>query len=273
MTLNLSSMGEIKAVDKTVLRWTKRWLNLHPSTTNGIFYTVKQRGGLGIPKLSVEIPIARVECLRKMTEHEDNVIRQIAFQAGAVEETLRWCEEINQPPPAAGVKYKPDYRRREEAAYQGMTVMGPGAKTWCTETSNTWAFNTKILGEGRYTRAIQLRTNTYPVRATLKRGRPGMDESCRRCDYPKEMLGHVISACPGIKEARIRRHNQNVSMLARDASDRGWRVFREPRVLNNQGRAFKPDVAFVREGRAIMVDPTVKFEHGEDTLADGTNKR
>ena len=68
MTLNLSSMGEVKAVDRTVLRWTKRWLNLHLSATNGIFYTVKQRGGLGIPKLAVEIPIARVEALRKSTK-------------------------------------------------------------------------------------------------------------------------------------------------------------------------------------------------------------
>ncbi len=62
-------------------------------------------------------------------------------------------------------------------------------------------------------------------------------------------------------------------MLVRDASDRGWRVIKEPRVMNNQGQAFKPDVAFIKEGRVIVVDPTIKFEYGEDTLADGTQQK
>ena len=56
--------------------------------------------------------------------------------------------------------------------------------------------------------ALQLRTNTYPMREIMEQGRDGAVVSCWRYGLNLEMLGHITGQCLVLKTNQIRHHNK-----------------------------------------------------------------
>ncbi len=150
-----------------------------------------------------------------------------------------------------------------------LEVQGTGSRTWRSAISNTCMSNTKVLSEGNYTNLVKLRTSTFPVKAILARGRRNLNKSCRLCGYVTETQAHVVPACPQLKDARIKRHNQVCDLLARAAERAGWNYMQEPRVRGPDGRVLKPDLVFHKDTKMVVVDPTIRYEQEDETLSEG----
>ncbi len=173
------------------MRTVKRWLHLHESTTNALLYSRKGTGGLGIPKLATEVPIQRIATLHKFLESTDQVVRGFAEEAGAAAEIDHWCEITGLPHPEKGKRFKPNWREDQVGMWRGLIAQGVGIDSWRGAVSNACLKNHRLLSETNFTNLLKMRTNTYPTRAVLARGRR-VPVECRRCGYERETLAHVM---------------------------------------------------------------------------------
>ncbi|KGL78284.1 hypothetical protein N309_03757, partial [Tinamus guttatus] len=114
-----------------------------------------------------------------------------------------------------------------------------------------------------------------PTRAFLARGLgEGAVRGCRHCPAELETCAHIIGYCPAVQEARIKRHNNLCSLLAKEAQELGWVViYLEPHLSDKTNELFKPDLVLVKGIRAIVVDITVCYESGLSTLSDAVAEK
>ncbi|NXM44857.1 PO22 protein, partial [Gymnorhina tibicen] len=118
------------------------------------------------------------------------------------------------------------------------------------------------------------RANVYPTREFLARGRHDVCvRSCRHCGADYETAAHVIGNCPITQDASIKRHNSICETLSCEARKEGWIVFQEPYLKDDQNEIFKPDLIFVKEGKAFVVDVTVRYEHNNSSLKEAAAEK
>ncbi|KAJ7410733.1 hypothetical protein WISP_106536 [Willisornis vidua] len=95
----------------------------------------------------------------------------------------------------------------------------------------------------------------------------------------EKYLGLQIDAWTGITkpirtlDARIKRHNYICHMLSKEGKKKDWVAYLEPHIRDSKNKLFKPDLIFVKEHRAYVVDVMVRFEHNTSTLADSTKEK
>ncbi|XP_076397910.1 uncharacterized protein LOC143266162 [Megachile rotundata] len=75
LVANPPPLGILDDIDKEVKQIIKKILHLHPSTTDGLIYTDKSHGGLGMQKIPNIVKIAKIRNAIKMNESEDEVVR------------------------------------------------------------------------------------------------------------------------------------------------------------------------------------------------------
>lgn len=92
--------------------------------------------------------------------------------------------------------------------------------------------------------------------------------SCRHCGTDYETSAHVIGNCPVTQEVRIKRHNSICETLSRETKRDNLTVFQELHIRDDDNELYKPDLIFVKEGKAFMVDVTVRYEHSNTLLKD-----
>ncbi|KFW88294.1 hypothetical protein N305_00167, partial [Manacus vitellinus] len=111
------------------------------------------------------------------------------------------------------------------------------------------------------------RANVYPSKEFLARGRRDKySTSCRHCPAENESCSHIIGNCPITQEARIKRHNYICGMLSEQAKKADWAVFQEPNIRDDNNELYKPDLIFVKDDKAYVVDVTVRYEHSKKNL-------
>lgn len=69
------SIGTLKAFDNEVRQIVKRILKLHPSTADGIIYTDRNHGGIGIQRIETIVKLVVVRSGVKQRESEDPAVR------------------------------------------------------------------------------------------------------------------------------------------------------------------------------------------------------
>ncbi|KFR02577.1 hypothetical protein Y956_09711, partial [Nipponia nippon] len=77
-----------------------------------------------------------------------------------------------------------------------------------------------------------------------------------------------LGYCPVVQEARIKRHNYLCELLMVEAKKKDWVVFQEPLLRDTQNELYKPDLIFIKEQQALVVDVTVRFESRQTSLLD-----
>ncbi|KYO40232.1 hypothetical protein Y1Q_0019437 [Alligator mississippiensis] len=160
-----------------------------------------------------------------------------------------------------------NWKDEEHSKWAQLCCQGEGVELFRNgPVSNGWISNRGRLAERLRIVALKLRSNVYPTRKFLGRGQAGTNIGCWHCTHPRETLGHILGICPAVQEARILRHNKLCKILAAEGKKCEWTVFYEPHLRNAAGELHKPDLVFVRDGTALVVDVTVRYEGGAASL-------
>ncbi|NXE10211.1 PO24 protein, partial [Lophotis ruficrista] len=119
------------------------------------------------------------------------------------------------------------------------------------------------------------RANICPTREFLARGRQELQvKSCRHCLAENESCPHIIGYCPVVQDMRIKRHNQLCESLANEAKKKDWIIFNEPLLKSDQNELDKPDLIFVKDNQALVVDMIIRYETPPATsLVDAANEK
>ncbi|KFP31888.1 hypothetical protein N325_07849, partial [Colius striatus] len=118
------------------------------------------------------------------------------------------------------------------------------------------------------------RANVYPTREFLARGRQdNFNKTCRHCNSEIESTAHIIGFCPSVQQARIKRHNYVCEILIEEARKCDWLVFQEPLIRDECNELFKPDLVFVKDQTAQVVDVTIRFENQSATLKEAAEEK
>lgn len=271
----VASQNVLEGLDSIIRTQAKRWLHLHSSTANGLLYSRLRDGGLSLPYISRLVPRAQRGRLRRLTEHTDVAIREMSMEANLEEALTKVVTTI-------ALQGGDDYRKVEYERWKALPgPQGFGVASYeGRKHSHNWInkpFGPKrALSESQWIAALQMRSNVYPTREALGRGRDRQgDKGCRfNCQPPptKEDLFHLLCSCGGTKRKRVERHNYVVDLLERELLDQGkFRVLKEQSysVTQEDGslKTLKPDLVAVDElgKKGFILDPTVV---SEDRMAE-----
>uniref|UniRef100_A0A8C7INA6 Reverse transcriptase domain-containing protein n=1 Tax=Oncorhynchus kisutch TaxID=8019 RepID=A0A8C7INA6_ONCKI len=281
----------LEVLDGMIRKAVKVWLHLPQCTCDGLLYSKCQDGGLGIVKLACHIPSIQVRRVYRLWHSDDAVTRIVTRRTVVRKEYLgMWLraggEGASLPPleeergsavqgtdPAGSVRPSypgsPSWRQAEYLKWQNLTSQGIGVQAFGGDkNSNHWLANPETLGsrERHYIAGLQLRANVYPTREALSRGRMDRTSVCRHCLLGTESCSHILGQCPAVKDSRIRRHHNLCELLANEAESAGWIVTREMCCRTRAGALRRPDLVFVKNENALVVDVTVRYEMAYDTL-------
>ena len=263
LVANPPPLGTLDLIDKELKTIIKEILHLHPSTTDGLIYTDKSHGGLGIQRVANIVKLAKLKHSILMTRSEDNAVKiALNGQEGMVKRYatsigLQWpcgIEEIEET--------RKKLKRADTNKWKTLISQGQGIKEFFGDkTGNAWLYNPEMLRPSRYLDALKLRTNTYGTKAALHRAKRDIDINCRRCGVQVETLGHILGLCTHTKNKRIKRHDEICDLIAKNVS-KEYVIFREPEVEVNGDRR-KPDMVIKDHDKVYVVDVTVRYENND----------
>ncbi|KAK2166501.1 hypothetical protein LSH36_38g01000 [Paralvinella palmiformis] len=143
--------------------------------------------------------------MSRLVGSQDGHVKRLAKAIGIEEELETACRrwEIRRPLNKMRSVVN-EIRKRRRVEWENLGSQGPRGPYWrkC-RASNGW-MRRDVLSEGEHTVALQLRTNTYPTREAMSRGRKGGNVMCRRCGQSVETLGHITGQCLAVKGNRIK---------------------------------------------------------------------
>ena len=265
---------QLEGIDQEVRQGLKKFLHLPACAPDGFWYTKVRHGGLGVMPLARVVPSVRIKNLLKVSQSPDEIIRAMARQEDTFQEAERLALDYDLAVPEKGEwarKYNSYWDLRLLDSYHSLRCH-TGQKCFLNQPRiNRWLRDPGTLDPGTWMRAVWLRSGLYPCNETVARGRPDMDTTCRRCKAPVESLAHIIGQCRATKWHRIKRHDAIVDCLAREVN-KEWKAVREAKVTVD-GRNYVPDVIFVREKEAHVVDVSVRYENTPRTLTDAHREK
>lgn len=283
--------GVLSVLDGMIRKAVKEWLHLPMSTCNGLLYSRNQDGGLGLTKLARVIPAIQARRVYRLWHSDDAVTRLVTrrtveakeylgmwMRAGGDEASVPTLEGVSGgtvqgTEPTGSVKPKipasPNWRQEEFLRWQNLTAQGVGVQVFGKDrNSNHWLANPETWGlrQRHYIAGLQLRANVYPTREALSRGRQDLPKTCRHCLSETESCSHILGQCPAVKDSRIVRHHKLCELLTNEAESAGWNVTREMCCRTRAGALRRPDLVCIKDGNALVVDVTVRYELAFDTL-------
>ena len=277
-------------LDVKIRSAVRTWLHLAPSGSNGLIYARNGDGGLGITKLEGLVPSIQIRRLYRLAHSNDEWVRHLTLRTVSEDEwRKRWARSGGNPEDVPWIGHGPgtgevgrellvkrklslgDWRRSEAETWAALPVQGVGVGAFMGDkVSNDWLniWNPARVGfkQRHIIAALALRNGTYPTKEFLARGRNKSDASCRWCQARLESASHILGQCPKVHGARIRRHHKLRDLLGAEAAAEGWKVHTEFRVTTPEGELRIPDLVCVRQHEALVIDVTVRYETGEDTL-------
>ncbi|CAM2095303.1 unnamed protein product [Caretta caretta] len=295
----------LSSLDDKIRRAVKEWLHLPSDTCNNFMYARSRDGGLGVTKLASLIPSIQARRLHRVANSKDWAIRYIALAndiedeykklwlaAGGdqkampaitepvvvdhklPEHVLEILNEWERPAPKAVYPNPCNWRDAEFANWENLPCQGSGVSHFGNDPiSNDWLKHHPGFSERQFLTALKLRANVYPTREYLGRGKNNHNVQCRHCHASYESLSHILGQCPAVQSARILRHNKLCGILAREARKLKWVTYQEPHLHTAKNELRKPDLVFVKDGTALVVDVTVRFEYKEKTFSDAAAEK
>uniref|UniRef100_A0A3B3U912 Reverse transcriptase domain-containing protein n=1 Tax=Poecilia latipinna TaxID=48699 RepID=A0A3B3U912_9TELE len=259
--MSLAGILNLRKADLEIRNNVKSWLHLSQSTADGLFYSAKVNGGLGLPKLEKIIPISQVKRWCRMFQSGDVKCRALApslLPKSEIEK--RWVAATG------GGGGGGRWRDLEYERWCGLKCQGRGLATFAKDpVSNSWLGDHWGLHESDYILALQLRSSTVGTLTTLSRWRRG-NTNCRACGRGWEGIIHVVSQCKFFKKNRMANHNIICGMLAVIGRTLGWVVKQEKRITCPHLGTAVPDLIMLKNGKGLVVDVAVCFEMKPATL-------
>ncbi|GCC16572.1 hypothetical protein chiPu_0022439 [Chiloscyllium punctatum] len=293
LTLSESSGNYLKKLDLTIKGAIKDILHLPHSITDGIIYAKVRDGGLAFTKLGVFIPISIMRKYERLHQSKDEILHasfrfmgESALEKMKTMSKLKILESIRKPDinreeresdsprddsnevmeELSNINYK-SWRAMEVDKWIALPCQGAGAHYYKNDTiSNSWLKRMRFMKTAKVINSILLRTNLFPTRASLSYGRSFNTKECRRCNITSETLAHISGWCPYVKNMRIKRHNRVVEELTKYVKKYGWMTFMEPRIKDNTGKLWIPDLIFKKDDQIVVVDVTVRGDFQINSL-------
>lgn len=272
-----ANSSSLVPVDDLVRSHVKKWLHLPACTTNSLLYCRTRDGGLGIMRLERLVPWIQIRRLWRLVNSEDRIVVKILRKGRGQAKFDSLWKRLNGPGDSpdifrnvegsSGRTMNPlvklcDYRDEELKRWCSLSCQGSGSEYFKNDRlSNAWLLDRKGFTSRSFITALKMRSNTIPSREFLYRGLKNKDRSCRVCHAKFESLSHILGQCWLVKRIRLKRHNDICEILAREAKARGWKVYNEPRLEDPGGQLRKPDLIFVKDKTAVVLDVTVRFEY------------
>ena len=282
--------------DGLVREATKAWLRLPKSTCDSLLYSRCSDGGLGMLRLARIVPSIQARRIQRVANSEDATIRNLLHSPSAQErfgklwvkgggvpektpllaqrrtvpvfDMLMEVGPTSMPAPKVHYPVPCDWRKEETDRWTKLPVQGMGIECFLGDKiSNTWLKSHEGFRERHFIAALQLRANVYPNRETLGRGRKDAHLMCRKCSARVESSSHILGQCPAVQGARIARHNKICAALVKEARRLDWEIYQEPRLKTVEGELRKPDLVFVKDQTAMVIDVTVRWEYNAATLS------
>ncbi|CAK9796162.1 Retrovirus-related Pol polyprotein from type-2 retrotransposable element R2DM [Anthophora quadrimaculata] len=260
LVANPPSLGLLDQIDHDIKQIIKEILHLHPSTTDGLIYTDKSHGGLGVQRVANIIKLAKIRSYIKMKQTNDMTVvdactgQESAIRKYATSIGLTWPCNLEDVETARISLKKKDTNRWKQQISQDQGIH----EFFGDKIGNKWLYYPELLKPSRYLDALKLKTNTFGCKVALNRARKNLDVRCRRCGIQAETLGHILGNCTFTKPQRIKRHNEICKMIVQNLP-RGCAVFEEPTV-NVLGELKKPDLIIKDHDKVYVVHVTVRYE-------------
>lgn len=74
MVVSSPSLGSLRQLDQEVKQQVKQIPHLHPTTTDGIIYTSKSPGGLGVQMVENIVNLAKLRSAIKMAQSDGTIV-------------------------------------------------------------------------------------------------------------------------------------------------------------------------------------------------------
>jgi hypothetical protein len=251
LVLVFCPMQQLINMDKTIRRYTRKWLKLQSDTPLGMFHARIMDGGLGIPSLHTRVPRLRRERLSKLRKSDDPLVKILIEHPVGQRELVR----------STAIKSLGDVqifcKNSEAKAWQeklhqsadgrGLTRHGKAYDGWLTD-------NGVAVKSGEFVRAIRVRCNAMRTPARATRGDRG-DPNCR-WDRQVANSNHVSQVCQQTHGLRVIRHDEMCKTLRVGLQKAGYRVILEPKIQD--GNTFvKPDIICWKGKRGFVLDPII----------------
>uniref|UniRef100_A0A3Q2Y7G9 Reverse transcriptase domain-containing protein n=1 Tax=Hippocampus comes TaxID=109280 RepID=A0A3Q2Y7G9_HIPCM len=284
------SRGVLGTMDRMVRKKVKSWLHLEQTVNNGLLYSRNKDGGLGIIRLDRMIPALRLKYIWKMCFSDDGWSRQVAKemtkqpewktlwkQAGGKSDELPEVQENADGGDAEPTKLDlPDWRTEENMAWAKLKIQGAGVGMFKNDKiSNTWIRNPEKVSfeQKHYLMGLTMRAGVTPARNGIPGGTGWRKDDCRRCNMKNESLAHILGQCGYMKRNIIRRHNKICEDLENEMMAHGWTVIKEPKLRDAGGHLKIPDMVGLKEGTALIIDVTIRYEMEEFPLETAAEEK
>ncbi|CAH2021857.1 unnamed protein product, partial [Acanthoscelides obtectus] len=277
MVQNPPSKTALEDADQQIRNVVRKIFHLPESTTMYLLYTRKKEGGLGVTRMTTDIQLAVIKSVVRMRQSTDPVVRNVGMSSvrSAEAEKAAKLLRIQMPTSTEAVaKLKRSAIDKEYSSWKGLPCQGDGVEEFKDRLSNEWLTRNDLLSSGRMIDALRMRTNTYGNRTTLIRaGHDHLSHLCRVCENRPESLSHIIGGCPELKPRVIKRHDEIGNLVESEVSKkrRNLELLRESTFRVSNGM-LKPDLVVVDQGRAQVVDYTVRYE-GTNTLKEAHEEK
>ncbi|CAI2738299.1 unnamed protein product [Dicrocoelium dendriticum] len=154
----------------------RRWLKLPKDAVNGLLHTPSKAGGLGIPCLSVLVPLLQRERFAKLVGSPHSTVREVAMQEGQA----RILHAVNQPVSVGGIVVCT--KEEAAAAWRALWLSSSDGRDLAIEPmgveSTSWVSHPGKMFSRLYIRSIQLRAGCLYTHVRSSRGARLVEVNC-----------------------------------------------------------------------------------------------
>lgn len=251
--------------DKAIRKFVKKAVHLHITCPDAYLYATTKEGGLGVPCLRALIPSILLHRLEGMMTTSDVSVLRI-INLSTCKKFYENIEKYTEKYGRTSANIKRSWSDTLERSYSGNGVRQGSADS----NSGCWIDFPPPYWSGRdFVEAVQLRGNALPTIGIPSN--PREKRNCRAGCNRVESLSHVLQKCPVTHWKRIRRHDNIVSIVRKEAEAKGFRVETEPRIRSEEGLK-KPDLVIINQDNLTVVDVGVHWEGPRSLRASYQNK-
>ncbi|GCB61696.1 hypothetical protein scyTo_0009387 [Scyliorhinus torazame] len=261
LILSEVSQNTLRKLDQIIRNATKELLHLPPHVTDGILYSRNGSGGLGMPKLEVQIPSAIVRKREALEKSTDRIIRA----------SFQYREECNTDT-IGGLRMLKVLKEVEDFLASKSDCNpdeeDPGNPVEAALPMVEDQDRPQDKPENRYAAWREWEFEKWKNLISQ-----GAGIAYYQNDNISKTLSHISGGCPFVKTARIKRHNKILDRLRMYVSKYGWTTYIEPRLVAKDGTLWKPDLIFRKDQKIALVDVTVRYEDNNMSLEKAWNEK
>lgn len=254
LVLGRTAKYKLKYIDNTIRRFVRKWLRFPNDIPIAYMYASVSAGGLGIPKLSEQVPLVKMSRLEKFV-NKDVETSRVFKQSLYIQRQLSWCKENLAH---LGSNITKDSKNNEwRKRLLKMVDTNDLAEAKHSKASNDWVSSRSLdISGDDYIKYHHIRAGCLPSRSRTSRGRR-LNRCCRAGCRVSETNHHVIQVCHRTHGGRVLRHDRLVEMLSKHFNNRDrYKALVEPIFKTSVGNR-KPDLLLTREGKTYVLDVQV----------------